>query len=109
MSKPRLERKPRRCMFTEQQLTEIAELLKSRFFTGVEIETYCYEHFKYRCPIARILDYLDNRGYLCAQSEFKTPWGIKNIYKIYTIDEYRKIEEEHIENAKRRLLETVSC
>lgn len=95
-------------MLSEKQIEELAEVLKHRFFSGAEIQEYVLEHYNYKSTTFLILSVLDARGYKCAQEERKSSHGMKPYYKIFTDEEYEKIEEKRRENVKRRLLASIS-
>ena len=100
--------KVRACTLKEEELAQLAEEMKKRYFCSKEIEDYVYANFHWKTNLERILDLLDIRGYLVGEEERKMAYGYKGLYKIFTKEEYEKIAEEHRENAKRRLLAAVS-
>ena len=102
------DRKPKMCTLTDEQLAELGEVLKHQFMTCGEIVLYVKEHFKYETNLNLILANLDARGFKCAEEERRTGHGKKRYYKIFTKEDYEKIEEEHRENATRRILAAVS-
>ena len=95
-------------MLTESQLAEFAELMKQRFFSHKELADMLKERYAYNSEISYVLHHLDSRGWMVAQEERPSKTGFKNYYKVVTVQDYEKIEEEQRENATRRLLAAVS-
>lgn len=106
--KIRKNRKPRKCALSESELTEFAELMKQRFFSHKELADMLKERYAYNSEISYVLDHLDSRGWMVAQEERPSKTGFKNYYKVVTVQDYEKIEEEQRENAYRRCLEKTS-
>lgn len=102
------KKKPRKCMLTESQLAEFAELMKQRFFSHKELVDMLKERYAYNSEISYVLNHLDMRGWMVAQEERPSKTGFKNYYKVVTVQDYEKIAEEHRENAYRRCLEKTS-
>lgn len=99
--------KPRQCPLSDQALAEIAKELTHKDYTLAEV-TKIIRKYGFKGDPYSVLNYLDARGYLLSQDEKKTHYGMKFFYRIMTKEIYEKIEEEHRENAKRRLLAAVS-
>ncbi len=108
MSKSRIERKPRKCEMPEDVIAELAETLTKRFFDYTEVEKLI-KSTNCKVSVTSLLNYFESRGYLVASEKRKTYWGTRTAYRVMTKEIYIKIEEEHRENARKRLLETVSC
>lgn len=108
MSKSRSERKPRKCAMSEDVIAELAETLTKRFFDYTEVEKLI-KSTKCKVSVTSLLNYLEARGYLVASEKKKTYWGTRTAYRVMTKEIYIKIEEEHRENARKRLLAAVSC
>ena len=101
-------KKPRKCLLTESQLAEFAELMKKRFFSHKELADMLKERYAYNSEISYVLDHLDSRGWMVAQEERPSKTGFKNYYKVVTVQDYEKIAEEQRKNAYRRCLEKTS-
>lgn len=108
MSKSRSERKPRKCAMSEDVIAELAETLTKRFFDYTEVEKLI-KSTKCKVSVTSLLNYLEARGYLVASEKKKTYWGTRTAYRVMTKEIYIKIEEEHRENVRKRLLAAVSC
>ena len=102
------KRKPKVCALKDDQIAELGEILKHKFMTCGEIISYVEEHFNYKTNLTLILSNLAARGFNCAEEERRTAHGKKRYYRIFTKEDYEKIEEEHRENATRRILAAVS-
>ena len=105
--KLRKKYKPRQCPISDEDLAKIAEELTYKDYTLAEINRIIRK-YGYKCEAYSVLNYLESRDYLLSQEEKKTPHGSKFFYRVMTDEIYIKIEEEHRENAKRRLLAAVS-
>ena len=102
------KRKPRKCLLSESQLAEFAELMKKRFYSHKELADILKDLYAYNSEISYVLDHLDSRGWMVAQEERPSKTGFKNYYKVVTVQDYEKIAEEHRKNAYRRCLEKTS-
>lgn len=102
-------RKAKKCQVSETVLKEIAIKLKEKFYTGGEISRLA-KTYNYPGSVFMLLSLLEARGYLFAEETLGpgSHGNDKVIYKIVTADDYTKYEEEKAENAKRRLLATIS-
>ena len=107
-TKSRAERKPRKCALKEEVIAELAGILTQRFFDYTEVERLI-KSYNYKCSVNSLLNYFEARGYLVASEKNKTSWGYKTSYRVMTREIYIKIEEEHRENVRKRLLAAVSC
>lgn len=104
------KKQPRKCALSEEEIKELAEMMKERFFSYGELRTILIEKYDYKREVFNLLSYLEARGYLIAQETRKSKYGGRNQrYRVMTKEIYEKIAEERRENAKRRLLEAVSC
>ena len=99
--------KPRPCALSDEALAEIAKLLSDRFYTHYEIQRIVTEKYGYKGHALAVLNYLESRNYLIATEEIPG-CNQKVLYRVMTKETYQKIEEEHSENAKRRLLAAIS-
>lgn len=108
MSKSGNDRKPRKCKMPEDVLIELAGTLQERFFDYTEVERLI-KATGFKCTVTSLLNFLDARGYLVASEKRKTDYGSRTAYRVMTKEIYIKIEEEYRENARKRILETVSC
>jgi hypothetical protein len=70
-----------------------------------EITSFINLRIKGTYSLEGILCILSSRNYLVIEEKIQ---GKKTYYRIVTKEYYKKIEEEHRENAKRRLLAAVS-
>ena len=100
--------KPRQCSIPEEYLAELADEMTRRYMSYGEIIDFIKQRTNERHELEGILGILESRMYLIAQEKQHTPYGYKTFYCIMTKEKYEKIAEEHLENAKRRLLETIS-
>ena len=100
--------KPRRCSIPEEYIVGLAEELTKGFLDYRELLNYIKERTHKRYELDNILGVLEARGFLITEEKRRTSYGFKTYYTIMTKDKYDKIEEEHRENAKRRLLAAVS-
>ena len=98
---------PRQCALSEEAINKIAVILTTRYFTLAEIRKIA-EPYGYKGDPYNLLLYMEARDHLLSQEEKKTKYGMKYFYRIMTKEIYEKIEEEHRENAKRRLLAAIS-
>ncbi len=104
----RKKHKPRPCTIPEECLAELAEELKKKYMSHGEIIEFIGKTCNKRHDLEPILGIMEARGFLIAQEKRKVTHGYKFYYTIMTKEKYEKIEEEHRENAKRRLLAAVS-
>lgn len=104
----RKKNKPRQCSIPEEYIKELADELTHRFMTYGEIIDFMQQRCHKRYEVEGILCILEARMFLVTQEIQKTPYGKKTCYCIMTKEKYQRIEEEHRENAKRRLLAAVS-
>lgn len=95
----------RESIYPEETIKAIADCLTQRFYTGGELLELC-KSYGMHCSTHGILSLLEVRGYLCIETD-KRP-GIRTRYKIVTADDYEKYEKEKTEDAKKRLLATIS-
>ena len=100
--------KPRKSPISEEDIKELAGLLTSKYMGYGEIIDFVKGRIHKRYEIDSILGCLETRGFLVTQERRRMPYGYKTFYTIMTKEKYEKIEEEHRENAKRRLLAAVS-
>lgn len=100
--------KPRKCALSEDVIADIANTLTERFFDYTEVERLI-KSYKFKCSVESLLNYLDARDYLVASEKRKTRYGTRTAYRVMTKEIYIKIEEEHRENVRKRLLAAVSC
>lgn len=100
--------KPRQCSIPEESIAALAKEMTNRFMSYGAIKDYIQKHCNRHVELEAILGILEARGYLVTQERRHTPYGYKHFYTIMTKEKYQKIEEEHRENAKRRLLAAVS-
>ena len=108
MSRVHIKYKPRRCKIPEEYLTGLAGELTGRYMSYGEVIDYIQSRVNKRYEIDSILTILENRGFLVTQEKRRVAHGYKTFYSIMTKEKYEKLEEEHRENAKRRLLAAVS-
>lgn len=99
--------KPRQCPISDKDLEKIAKDMSYKDCTLAEVRRIVNK-YGYNCEPLTVLNYLESHDYLLSQDEKKTPHGSKFFYRVMTAEIYRKIEEEHSENAKRRLLAAIS-
>lgn len=102
------KRKPRKCVLSESQLAEFAELMKKRFYSHKELADILKDRYGYNSGVSNVMDYLDIRGWMVAQEERPSKCGYKNYFKVVTAQDYEKIAEEQRKNAYRRCLEKTS-
>lgn len=100
--------KPRQCVIPEECINGLAAELSTKYMSYGEIVDYVKIHCNKRLEIDNILSLLETRDFLVTQERRRMSYGYKNFYTIMTKERYEKIEEEHRENAKRRLLAAVS-
>lgn len=110
------QHKVRKSKLSDDDIKEMAEQLKQRYFSLSEIEkmtrTYGYKGSK-----EIIFSLFAVRGYMIAEKTIriqlckkaKGVYGNKVLYKIVTAEDYEKYDQEAHKDAKRRLLATVSC
>lgn len=101
-------KKPRKCLLSESQLAEFAELMKKRFYSHKELADILKDRYGYNSEVSYVMDHLDIRGWMVAQEERPSKCGYKNYFKVVTAQDYEKIAEEQRKNATRRLLAAVS-
>ena len=108
-TKTRKKPKPRKCSLSEDEIKELAEMMKKRFFSYGELSKILIEKYGYKREVFNLLSYLEARGYLIAQETRTSKYGgSKNYFMVMTKEVYEKIAEEHRKNATRRLLAAVS-
>ena len=100
--------KPRQRDIPEIYLHELAAEMTKRTMGYSEVIDFIKNRCNKRYEITSLLSALEARGYLVMQERRRVANGIKSFYTIMTKEKYEKIEEEHRENAKRRLLAAVS-
>lgn len=108
MSKSRSERKPRKCLLSEDEIKELAEMMKERFFSYRELSKILSEKYGYKKEVFNFLNYLEAREYLVAQETRATRYGTNTYFRVMTKEIYEKIAEEQRKNAYRRCLEKTS-
>lgn len=101
-------RKPRQCTIPEEYLAELAEAMKKNYMSHGDIISFIEKRCNKRHELEAILGIMEARGFLITVEKRRIPYGYKSFYTIMTKEKYEKIEEEHRENAKRRLLAAVS-
>lgn len=104
----RKDHKPRPYTIPEEYLAELAEELKKKYMSHGEIIDFIEKRCNKRHDLEAILGIMEARGFLITQEKRRMPYGYKFFYTIMTKEKYEKIEEEHRENAKRRLLAAIS-
>lgn len=100
--------KPRQCSIPNECIAALAEELTKKYMGFSEVINFVAERTHKNYSVEAILCILEARGYLVTQERQKVPHGYKTFYGIMTKEKYQRIEEEHRENAKRRLLAAVS-
>ena len=82
--------KPRKCLLSESQLAEFAELMKKRFYSHKELADILKDRYGYNSEVSYVMDYLDIRGWMVALEEQPSKTGFKNYYKVVTVQDYEK-------------------
>lgn len=100
------KRKVRGSKTSEDNLRFIAEKLTERFYSALEIRRLSKE-YGYTGSREMLFSLLVARGFLITE-ETISPEGKLVVYKVITEADYEKYDEEVHENARKRLLETVS-
>lgn len=108
-SKSGKERKPRKCSIPDDVLNELGERLKREYMTWSQITGFIKDKCHKNWGIEQIFCVLDQRGYKIAEGYLGVAYGKQLFYKVFSAEDYEKIEEEHRRNVRKRLLETVSC
>ena len=108
MSRYKKRARPRQSSIPEEYLKDLADELTTKFMGYGEILDYIKIRCNKRYEVENILSSLEARGYLVAMEVRRVPYGKQNFYSIMNEEKYKKIEEDHRENAKRRLLAAVS-
>ena len=100
--------RPRQCQIPEEYLKELGEELTKRYMAYGEIIAYIKQRCHKRYDLENIIGVMESRGYLIAEERQPVKYGFKIFFTVMTKEKYEKIEEEHRENAKRRLLAAIS-
>ena len=106
--KLRKKYKPRQCSIPDEYIAALAEELTKKFMSFGEVIGFMKNCTGKQYSIDALLALLEARGYLVTQERRRVTNGYKSFYGVMTKEKYEKIEEEHRENAKRRLLAAVS-
>ena len=100
--------KPRQCSIPDEYIAALAEELTIKFMSFGEVIGFMKNCTGKEYSIDALLALLEARGYLVTEDRKRSTYGFRSYYGIMTKEKYQKIEEEHRENAKRRLLAAVS-
>ena len=100
--------KPRQCSIPDEYIAGLAEELTKKFMSYNEIVGFIKRRTGKVYSMESLLSILEARGFLITEDRRRTNYGFRSFYGIMTKEKYQKIEEEHRENAKRRLLAAVS-
>lgn len=100
--------KPRQCSIPDEYITALAVELTKKFMSYGEVVSFIKKRTGKVYSMESLLSILEARGFLVTEDRRRTNYGFRSFYGIMTKEKYQKIEEEHRENAKRRLLAAVS-
>ena len=103
------KRKPKeKCCIPDPVIAALGKELADRFMSYNEVMTFVKNGSNKRVEIELILCIMEARGYLITEEMRRSKCGNKKYFRVMTKEYYEKLEEEHRENAKRRLLAAVS-
>ena len=98
-------KKAKKCSIPDNILTQLVTEMTNNSMCWGEITSFINSRIKGAYSLEGILCILNSRNYMVMEEKKQ---GRKTYYRIVNKEYYRKIEEEHRENAKRRLLAAVS-
>ena len=101
------QRKVRKSKLSEEAIKEMAELLLKHEVSFSEIDNIA-KRAGCASGIESVLSLLQVRGYQVAEHSIYKGSVKRTYYKIVTKEDYEKYEREAHEDAKRRLLATIS-
>ena len=107
--KLRKKYKPRTCSIPDEYITALAVELTKKFMSYGEVVSFIKKRTGKVHSVESLLCILEARGFLVTEDRSSTAYGYKSLYGIMTKEKYQKMEEEHRENAKKRLLAAVPC
>ena len=114
----RIERKKAKtCKYSEEAIQELAAKMSERYYTYSEM-LHIAEPLGITGTPEMLLSILSSHGFMVSE-DIRSPAGLqtkyyrttpkdKTVYKVVTEEDYKKYDEEAHENAKRRLLATIS-
>ena len=99
---------PRKSKLQDNQLNELIEMMKSKYFTGWELLEILKKRYAWKGTVEMFLTTLEAKKIPVFEEPIK-PGKTWCRYKVLTAEEINKYEEEKTKDAKRRLLAAISC